>query len=450
VQPVCSAVSARLGWATAALQRLAAGDVDVEVAASGRRDEVGALTEALAVFRDQARERQALIRAQEEMRERADALKRDAIRDMAARIETESASSVDAAARLTQALALIAVEMNDAAGRTGGTASSAAQAAAEAQASVQGVAGAAERLDISIREISGQISRSNRVIERAVAAGRETRASFTALSGKVTQIGSVADLITDIARRTNLLALNATIEAARAGEAGKGFAVVAGEVKQLAGQTARSTDEINRTIVEVRDAAAASLAAVARIEAEIAEVSAIAGSIAGAVDEQGEATAQIGRNVVLSAGAADLVGARVAEVAQDASQTRERAEKVRGSAADLATSIASLRSAVIASIRTSTEDANRRLHRRYPVAMPCTVTIAGAASSATVRDISGGGAAIGGVANPPHTGRGEVRIDGLTAPLSFEIVCVTDGILRVAFSDQDNELLGQLLQRLAA
>ena len=160
-------------------------------------------------------------------------------------------------------------------------------------ANAQTVASAAEQLTASIREIGTQVEHSSEVVSRAVAAGTERRATIATLSEQVTQIGVVADMINDIAARTNLLALNATIEAARAGDAGKGFAVVASEVKQLAMQTARSTEEIGRHIARVGAATSASVAAVARMEQTVNEINEIAGSIAAAMEQQGAATAEI-------------------------------------------------------------------------------------------------------------------------------------------------------------
>jgi methyl-accepting chemotaxis protein len=334
--------------------------------------------------------------------------------------------------RLTEALAGTADAMNSAAGRTGAAAASAAQAAGQAMTNVQAVAGAAEELNASIREITGQIAQSNRVVEHAVAAGRDARASFNALTAKVTEIGAVADLINDIAARTNLLALNATIEAARAGDAGKGFAVVAGEVKQLASQTARSTEEINRTIAEVRSAADISLGAVERIERAIEEVSTIAGTIADGVHQQGEATAEIARNVSETAGAANAVSARVDEVAADADQTGLRAGDVHRGAGELAQAMAKLRREVVAAVRTSTDDVNRRLHRRVPVSLPCRVTLAGVTWSGLVSDLSEGGAAL--------------NVSGIGDALGFRVVQHDSKVLRIAFDAAAQAKVAAFLQ----
>ena len=190
------------------------------------------------------------------------------------------------------------------------------------------MASAAEQLTASIREIGGQVSQSSAVVGRAVEAGRSTRETIGALNEQVGRIGTVADMISEIAARTNLLALNATIEAARAGDAGKGFAVVASEVKQLATQTASSTEEISRHIAEVRAATGASVAAVGRIEQTIGEINAIAGSIAAAVEQQGAATAEIARNVTETAAAANAMTSRATEVSDEAKKTGQQAAEV--------------------------------------------------------------------------------------------------------------------------
>ena len=231
-------------------------------------------------------------------------------------------------------------------------------------ANAQTVASAAEQLAASIREISGQVSQSTAVVGRAVAAGSQARATIEALNGKVERIGAVADMIRDIASKTNLLALNATIEAARAGDAGKGFAVVASEVKQLANQTARSTEEIARHIAEVRGATGESVAAVGTIERTITEIDAIAGSIAAAVEEQGAATAEIARNVQETAAAANEITGRITEVSAEAQETGQHAADVQIGAAGLAELVSELRRTVVRVIRTSTAEVDRRASRR--------------------------------------------------------------------------------------
>ena len=172
---------------------------------------------------------------------------------MAEKIEAETREALEGIGSRSETMAATAEAMSASASRTGDAAQSAATAAAQALANAQTVASAAEqltRIDPRDRRPGQSV---HAVVGRAVAAGSETRAKMEALNEQVGRIGAVADMIGEIAAKTNLLALNATIEAARAGDAGKGFAVVASEVKQLATQTARSTEEITRHIGEVRD-----------------------------------------------------------------------------------------------------------------------------------------------------------------------------------------------------
>ena len=297
-------VVASVGRLRDAMQRLSGGDLSGGVPGLERRDEVGSMAAALRVFQERLVEAERMAADQANLRERGAGEKRLALREMADTIETESGRALGEVMQRTAAMAGTAASMRASAERTGAAARAAAEAAAAATANAGAVAGAAEQLSASIHEIGSQVAQSATMVRRAVTAGQETRGSIEALNEQVGRIGTVADMIAEIAARTNLLALNATIEAARAGEAGRGFAVVAGEVKQLAAQTARSTGEIGRHIAAVRVATGSSVEAVRRIEATIGEMDAIAASIAAAVEQQGAATAEIARSVATTAGAA--------------------------------------------------------------------------------------------------------------------------------------------------
>jgi methyl-accepting chemotaxis protein len=318
-------ISGPLAIMTSAMRKLADGDLVVAIPGQDRHDEIGGMARSVLVFRDHMVKEKELDALGVAERQRAETEKQAALCDMADTVEAESGKSLQRIGQRTAMMTATADAMSASASRTGAAAESAAGAAGLAMANANSVAGAAEQLAATIREISSQMSQSAEVVQRAVVAGTETRATIEALNSEVERISAVADMIAAIAAKTNLLALNATIEAARAGDAGKGFAVVASEVKALAGQTARSTHEITEHISQVRAATEASVAAVVRIEKTITEVNAIAGSIASAVEQQGAATAQIARDVAQTATAAQEMTARATEVSAEASETGRQA-----------------------------------------------------------------------------------------------------------------------------
>ena len=413
-------ISRRLVGMTAAMRRLADGDRTAEVPAQDRADEIGAMARAVEVFKQHMVENQ-LNSEREVGRDQAEKEKRAALQGMAETIEVETGSVLEQIGQRTTAMAATADGMSASASRTGTAAQSAAEAADQAVANAQTVASAAEQLAASIREISGQVSQSTLVVGRAVAAGNQARATIEALNGKVERIGAVADMIRDIAAKTNLLALNATIEAARAGDAGKGFAVVASEVKQLANQTARSTEEITRHLTEVRSATGESVAAVSNIERTITEIDAISGSIAAAMEEQGAATAEIARSVTQTAEAANEITGRITEVSAEARETGMHAVDVQAVASGLADLARELRTTVVRVIRTSTTEVDRRHSRRYAVDLPCRLTVTGhGVVNARVSDLSEGGARIEGAATVPGGARGTLGLDGAERVNDFD------------------------------
>ncbi len=269
-----------------------------------------------------------------------------ALRKITETIEREVGVGVDAVSSLTADMSVTAEAMAGPAARTGHRAGAAATAAGQPRLPAQRVARAAEQLSASIGEIMQQVSHSSSAARKAVSAGRGARDSIEALSQQAQQIGQVTEAIADIAGRTNLLALNATIEAARAGDAGKGFAVVASEVKQLATQTARSTEDITRQISAVRQATAQAASDVAQMVTMIGEIDGITVSVAAAVEQQGAATAEIARSVGATAGAANQMSQRTDELRGAAGETDRQAAAVRRTAGVLETAVQQLREAV--------------------------------------------------------------------------------------------------------
>ena len=437
---------------TETMRRLSGGEMDIAIAGQERHDEIGAMAAALLVFRDSMVWAERMATEREADREQATIEKRAALVHMAENVETEMTAALDTAHGHLGTVVVAAEAMRASAGRAGAAAKSASGAAAKALANTQTVAHATEQLAGSIHDIGAQAGQSTSMAGRAVTAGKETRATMETLNEQVAQIGTVADMISDIAAKTNLLALNATIEAARAGDAGKGFAVVASEVKQLANQTARSTEQISRHIGEIRAATSASVAAVGRIEQTIAEIDSIAGAIAVAVDQQGTATAEIAHTVAETAAAADEMTKRIDEVSSEGVQTDKHATQVHQDTTELTKVIDELRHSVIRVVRRTTTEVDRRTSVRRSVNWPCRLTIGtNAVYQAQIADLSDGGAAI---SNGPELSvgtSGQLEADNIGIPLAFAVRRYDGETLHVAFEldAAGSQRLAQILERAA-
>jgi methyl-accepting chemotaxis protein len=236
--------------------------------------------------------------------------------------------------------------LSDNAGNTTRLATVVANASEDASNNVHSVASATEELASSVREISAQVQESNRIAASAVKQADETDARINALSQAANRIGDVIKLITSVAEQTNLLALNATIEAARAGEAGRGFAVVAQEVKALASQTAKATDEIGIQIAGMQTATQEAVGSIKMISSTIGKISEITSAISAAIEEQGAATQEISGNIQRTADGTSQVAGTIAEVSQGANQTGAASSQLLSSAKQLSVSTASLQTEI--------------------------------------------------------------------------------------------------------
>ncbi len=322
---------------TAAMEKLAAGDVGVAVEGAGRRDEIGAMAAAVEVFRNDRIEARRLREEQEAAEARAEAEKRATMAALADAFERSVAARVAEVARGAEQMGQTAETLNTTAEGLARDAARVLGSAEEAGASVQSVASAAEELAASLSEISRQVQQSAEVARRAVATAESGTAQMRTLEGAAVQIGDVVRLIGDIAGQTNLLALNATIEAARAGEAGKGFAVVASEVKNLAAQTAKATEEIARTVQEMQGATRAAVETIGEIGTVITRMDGVTASIAAAIEEQGAATAEISRAVQQASAGTQGVTATIGAVSAAAGRTGADSTTVRTAAGSLRT-----------------------------------------------------------------------------------------------------------------
>ncbi|GJD93950.1 methyl-accepting chemotaxis protein [Methylobacterium iners] len=320
---------------TTTMGAVAKGDVAAAVPYRERLDEIGAMAAAVEVFKDNLIRSRQLENETELARAGAEVQRKAAMREMADSFERAVGGIVEMVTSAATELQATAQGMAGTASLTAKQSTTVAAAAEKAAANVTTVAAAAEELGSSVAEIGRQVNGSANLAQTAVAEANQTAALVQELSGAVSKIGDVVAMISSIAGQTNLLALNATIEAARAGEAGRGFAVVATEVKELASQTARATEEISGQIGRIQGSTGQAVSAIGTITARIQEISGVATTIAAAVEEQGAATQEIVRNVSQAAVGTSQVTTNIGGVASAVEEAGATASQVLSSASEL-------------------------------------------------------------------------------------------------------------------
>ncbi|WP_025896974.1 CHASE3 domain-containing protein [Sneathiella glossodoripedis] len=361
---------------TTAMNELANGKLDADVPSADTKDEIGEMAKAMRVFKENATEaerlreeaakaeaeqqKRAAERAEEESRREAQAAEerkrqeeenRANLMRLADEFEKtvgSIAGAVDTAARDMHSSSEQMLKVVE---ETNSQTSSALGSAEQASENVRAVAAAADEMSSSIREISSQVSHSTRVAGDAVRQAEDTHQQIKFLVDSAQKIGEVVELITDIAEQTNLLALNATIEAARAGDAGKGFAVVAAEVKNLANQTAKATDEISSQISGIQGATQQSVDAIQGISSTISQMDEISAAIAAAIEEQSASTEEISRGAGDASTGTSEVTANISNVTRSAEETGAAAGQILEQSSNLAQRSAELSEEVSSFLR---------------------------------------------------------------------------------------------------
>ncbi|MEO5337137.1 MAG: methyl-accepting chemotaxis protein [Magnetospirillum sp. WYHS-4] len=377
-----------------AMHRLADGDNSVSVPGKGRGDEIGDMAAAVEVFKTNAL-KLAHISAGQEAQHRRDQRKlQSEMLALTNALDEEVREAIAAVMKEAETMHQAAVDMGRAMTITEGVSEAAAGAAHDASASVDAVASAAEDLTLSIQQIGQQVAKSTQIADRAVSEAQSTDAKIQGLARAAQKIGEVVDLITDIAEQTNLLALNATIEAARAGEAGKGFAVVASEVKNLANQTAKATEEIGAQIGGIQTATRDAVTAIQGIGTVIGQINEITTAIAAAVGKQAAATASISSNAQEAARSTQETTSNIGEVSQTTGETSRHSRSVEQSAEQVRGRVQQMEITLDGIMHAVTDEEERKRNRRHTVNVACSLSMGGENMVCLLQDVSIGGAVV--------------------------------------------------------
>lgn len=324
-----------LSLMTQTMKKLADGQLDIDVPAKDRTDEIGEMSKAVDVFRNNAKRNKQMEREQEEQKHHTEQEKQAVMIQMADDFDINVGGIVETVSSASAELQATAQSMAGISEQTSHQAAQASIASQETSANVQSVATATEEMTSTIGEISQQVAQASGASRLAVEEVGNTSQQMVALAETANKIGQVVELISGIAEQTNLLALNATIESARAGEAGKGFAVVAGEVKQLANQTAKATNEISQQINDIQNATKQASGSMENVADAIGKVDEISTAIAAAMEEQSAATQEIANSVHQAAAGTEQVNDNISSVTQASQEAGTASGEVMSAAGEL-------------------------------------------------------------------------------------------------------------------